>query len=107
MKFSFKIFVFKIKLRRFMQELNNFEIFDPKSDVIFRNIFGTDAQIFANFSESILFNGEKKIESVEFLNLDTQVNHGDDKESRFDVHAVLNDGTHVNIEMQIQSSAEY
>ncbi len=88
-----------------MQEL---ELFDPKVDFAFKHLFGSDDEIFISFANSILNYPEgKKIKSVTFLNNDLDKDCENDKASRLDVLAELEDGRRINIEMQSQSQGEY
>ena len=88
--------------------MNLVELFDPKEDFIFKRIFGYDEEIFISFANSALnYSDDKKIISVTFLNNEINKTAENDKESRLDVHAILKDGSHINIEMQIQNTGEY
>ena len=83
--------------------MDNNKIFDPKWDFVFKNIFGKDEQIFIDFINSIFEDkNEKKVKEVHFENNEIIKNSLYDKESRLDVYAILDDETHVNIEIQIR-----
>ena len=77
----------------------------PKRDIVFKRIFGTKGSegILKDFLESIL---EMKIQSVS-LDLATEIlpEFETGKKTRIDVRTNLNDGTQVNVEMQIDTSA--
>jgi predicted transposase/invertase (TIGR01784 family) len=88
--------------------VKKFELFDPKVDFVFKRIFGHDEEIFISFANSVLnYPEHKKIKSVTFINNEFNKDSEEDKESRLDVHAVLNDGSHIHIEMQMQNTGEY
>jgi predicted transposase/invertase (TIGR01784 family) len=88
--------------------VNNIELMDPKYDFIFKRIFGHDEEIFISFVNSILNYPEaKKITSATFINNELNKDSDNDKDSRLDVHAILNDSSHVNIEIQMQNTGEY
>ena len=83
--------------------MDNNKIFDPKWDFVFKNIFGKDEQIFIDFINSIFEDkNEKKVKKIHFENNEIIKNSLYDKESRLDVYAILDDETHVNIEVQIR-----
>ena len=76
----------------------------PRSDVIFKNIFGKEENknILESFLESVL---GKKVEVATVLkSKELDINDVNDKLGILDVQAILTDGTIVNIEMQ---KAEY
>ena len=86
-------------------QFTNQEIFKvtPKNDIVFKKIFGTkgNERILQAFLESIL---DIKIKSL-MLDLNTEIlpDFYDGKTSRLDVLAKLDDGTLVDIEVQINS----
>jgi predicted transposase/invertase (TIGR01784 family) len=85
--------------------LNNdklkYDLCDPKVDVCFKSIFGNNKINFINLANAILNLSEgKKITSVEFLNLELERENIEDKESRVDVLAKLQDKSYIQIEMQ-------
>ncbi|APJ04354.1 hypothetical protein AXG55_10725 [Silvanigrella aquatica] len=84
------------------------DLLDVKIDYAFKRIFGENEDIFINFTNSILNQPHnKKIKSVQFLNTEVNQESAFDKESRFDVLAQLNDGSFVNMEMQMSYTSEY
>ena len=88
--------------------VKKFELFDPKVDFVFKRIFGHDEEIFISFANSVLnYPEHKKIKTVTYINNEFNRDSKEDKESRLDVHAVLNDGSHINIEMQMQNTGKY
>ncbi len=77
------------------------KIMDPKIDFAFKELFGHNKTHFINLANAILhLEGDKKIESVTFLNLEMSKDQEDDRGSRLDVLAQLNDKSFLNIEMQ-------
>jgi predicted transposase/invertase (TIGR01784 family) len=79
------------------------KIFDPKMDFVFKRIFGYDEYIFIDFINSIFSDkNEEIVKSVTFTNNEITKDSLYDKESRLDVRAVLGNGSHVNIEIQIR-----
>lgn len=88
--------------------MNNITLLDVKNDYLFKRIFGEDEEIFIDFANSILnYPKEKQIKSVTFLNNEVTKDSEFDKESRFDVLAQLNDGSLINLEMQMRNTGEY
>ncbi|WP_397601127.1 Rpn family recombination-promoting nuclease/putative transposase [Silvanigrella sp.] len=88
--------------------MENLQLLDVKNDYLFKRIFGEDEEIFIDFANSILnYPEERKIKSVTFLNNEVNKDSEFDKESRFDVIAQLNDGSFVNLEMQMRNTGEY
>ena len=84
------------------------ELIDPKMDFVFKYIFGQDKESFMSFANSVLKHPEsKKIKDINFLNNEINKDTLNDKESRLDVHAILADGSHITIEMQMQNTGEY
>lgn len=72
-------------------------------DFVFKRMFGHDKAIFIDFINSIFSDkNEKIVKSVTFTNNEITKDSLYDKESRLDVRAVLDDGSHVNIEIQIR-----
>ena len=63
---------------------------------------------FISFANSVLkFPASKEIKDITFLNNEINKNTLNDKESRLDVYAILADGSHITIEMQMQNTGEY
>lgn len=88
--------------------LENKTLLVVKNDYLFKRIFGENEEIFINFANSILkYPKERKIKSVTFLNNEMNKDSEFDKESRFDVFAQLNDGSYLNLEMQMRNTGEY
>ncbi|APJ04181.1 Rpn family recombination-promoting nuclease/putative transposase [Silvanigrella aquatica] len=88
--------------------MENIEILDVKNDYIFKRIFGENENIFIDFVNSILNQSDdKKIKSVTFLNNEINKDSQYDKESRLDVLAQLNNGSFLNLEMQMLNTGEY
>ena len=80
-------------------------ILDPKNDVVFQKIFGSpeNEEILISFLNALLSKTEKeKIEKVEYV--DTKLNNidvADDKIGVLDVRVITDNGTHINIEIQL------
>ncbi len=86
----------------------NFEILDPKDDYIFKRIFGQDDIIFIDFVNSIFKDKNlKTVRSVIFVNSEIPKDIEDGKGSRLDVKAILDDGSHINIEVQVGYQKHY
>lgn len=69
-------------------------------DFVFKRMFGHDKAIFIDFINSILSDkSEEIVKSVTFTNNKITKDSLYDKESRLDVRAILDDGSHVNIEI--------
>ncbi len=76
-------------------------LMDPKVDFCFKELFGHDETNFINLTNAILnLKEDKKIVSVEFLNKEMSKAKKDDRGAILDVLAKLNDGSHLNLEMQ-------
>ena len=77
------------------------ELLNPKSDYVFKRIFGYtgNEEITKNFLQAIT---NEKIEKIELdCNPITEKNLLDDKEGILDIKVKLNDNTNCNIEMQV------
>jgi len=79
----------------------------PKSDIIFKNIFGKEenVKLLESLLESILGEKVDVISTIKSKELD--IKNIKDKVGVLDVQAILKDGTIVNIEMQNQEYEEY
>ena len=85
-----------------------FELLDIKNDYVFKRIFGEKEDILIHFLNSVLKYPEKeKIISLTYLNTEINKEQEDDKETRLDVLAKLNNNSFVNIEVQVQNTYEY
>ena len=85
-----------------------YEIFDPKVDYVFKRIFGHDKDIFIDFVNSIFEDKhEQKIKSVIFENNEIPKDSMTYKASLLDVRATLDDGSHVNIEIQVRDQGGF
>ncbi|APJ02537.1 Rpn family recombination-promoting nuclease/putative transposase [Silvanigrella aquatica] len=84
------------------------KLLDIKVDYVFKRIFGENEDIFIDFVNKILYlENENKIISAQFINTEMNKNSLLDKSSRFDVLAHLNDGSYLNIEVQMCCTHEY
>ncbi|MES2614630.1 MAG: Rpn family recombination-promoting nuclease/putative transposase [Bdellovibrionota bacterium] len=79
------------------------DIFDPKDDYIFKKIFGHKENIFINFVNSVFKDkNERIVKSVTFVNTEITKDIILGKQGRLDVKATLDDGSHINIEIQVK-----
>ena len=83
------------------------KIITPKSDVIFKNIFGKEKNIklLESLLESILGKRKKVVSTIKSKELD--IENVTDKVGVLDVQAILEDGTILDIEMQNKNYAYY
>ena len=85
-----------------------FELLDIKNDYVFKRIFGEKEDILIHFLNSVLnYPEDEKIISLTYLNTEINKDQEDDKETRLDVLAKLNNESFVNIEIQVQNTYEY
>ncbi|MGY3803754.1 Rpn family recombination-promoting nuclease/putative transposase [Pigmentibacter ruber] len=85
-----------------------FELLDIKNDYVFKRIFGEKEDILIHFLNSVLnYPENEKIISLTYLNTEINKDQEDDKETRLDVLAKLNNESFVNIEIQVQNTYEY
>jgi predicted transposase/invertase (TIGR01784 family) len=75
----------------------------PKTDFAFKKIFGSEGSegILRSFLNGVLYEGEPRIVSLEIVDPYSIPRLHGMKDSYLDVRAVLNDGQHVIIEMQV------
>ena len=84
------------------------DILDPKDDYIFKRIFGQDEVIFIDFVNSIFKDKNlPTVRSVTFINSEIPKDIEDGKTARLDVRAILDDGSHINIEIQVDSQKHF
>jgi predicted transposase/invertase (TIGR01784 family) len=79
---------------------------DLRVDFAFKSLFGThgNESILAAFLNAALrFPDEKKIQTVQLLDPHFNKENQEDKRSILDVHAQLEDGSRVNIEIQLNN----
>jgi predicted transposase/invertase (TIGR01784 family) len=76
---------------------------NPKTDFAFKKIFGSPGSrgILRSFLNGVLYEGEDRIESVTIVDPYSIPRLEGMKDSYLDVRAVLHDGQHVIIEMQV------
>ena len=76
---------------------------NPKTDFAFKKIFGSAGSqgILRSFLNAILYEGQDRIESLEIVDPYSIPRLEGMKDSYLDVRAVLRDGQHVIIEMQV------
>lgn len=79
-------------------------LLDPKTDFIFKNIFGSEKhpRVLISFLNAVL-KPVNLISSVELKETDITPESLEDKYSRLDVKAVTNKGEHINIEIQLRN----
>ncbi len=87
---------------------NLVEILDPKVDSIFKKIFGEKQDVFIDFVNSVFADkNERLVKSVTFLNTELSKDISDGKECVLDVRAELDDGSQINIEVQVAPQKYY
>jgi len=76
---------------------------NPKTDLAFKKIFGSDAshEVLADFLDSLLYGSRGVIASLEIINPWLAPKIRGVKDTYLDVRARLNDGRQVIIEMQV------
>ena len=77
---------------------------DPKTDLIFKQIFGTEKHkdILIHFINDILeLKGSSKVESIEFLNPSLNTENPSDKQGVVDVLCADRQGSRIIVEMQV------
>ncbi len=84
------------------------ELLPVKHDIVFKAVFGKNdsRDILAKFLSAILEIDIDQPELIEYTNTELSPDFAEDKLSRFDVRARLSDGTHVEIEVQIQDEKD-
>ena len=90
-----------------MKKKETIELLDPKSDVVFKAIFSQDNELAHGARNSLIssFIGRKVKESVVAENELSQVDiHA--KKVRLDLHCVLDDKSHVIVEMQSRPTVD-
>jgi predicted transposase/invertase (TIGR01784 family) len=91
-----------------MIQTESVDILDPKVDSIFKKIFGEKQELFIDLVNSVFANkNEKLVKSVIFLNSSLSKNIANGKECFLDVLAELDDGSKINIEMQVAPQKHY
>ncbi|WP_338635769.1 Rpn family recombination-promoting nuclease/putative transposase [Spirobacillus cienkowskii] len=91
-----------------MFQTESVDIFDPKVDSIFKKIFGEKQELFIDLVNSVFANkNEKLVKSVTFSNSSLPKNIASGKEYFLDVLAELDDGSKINIEMQVAPEKHY
>ncbi|MDR1598050.1 MAG: Rpn family recombination-promoting nuclease/putative transposase, partial [Holosporales bacterium] len=82
-------------------------LLDPKSDYIFKNIFGVDDKkpLLISFLNSLL-KGNPHIEAITLENTDVAKLLAVDKTTRLDVKATTDNGTIIDIEIQLKNTGE-
>ena len=80
-----------------------YSLLDPKTDFIFKLIFGNEKRpnILISFLNAVI-KPVNKITSVEIKNTDLEKKHIEDKFSRLDVKAITSNNEVVNIEIQLK-----
>ncbi|MDR2794939.1 MAG: Rpn family recombination-promoting nuclease/putative transposase [Holosporaceae bacterium] len=83
------------------------DLLDPKFDYIFKIIFGVDDKkpLLISFLNA-LFKGNPHIKSITLENPNIEKILEKDKASRLDIKATTNDGTKLDIEIQIKNTGE-
>ena len=90
-----------------MQKKESVELLDPKSDIVFKAIFSQDNELAHGARNSLIssFIGKKVVESIVIENEPAQTNvHA--KKVRLDLHCVLDDKSHVIVEMQSRPTVD-
>ncbi|WP_294095125.1 Rpn family recombination-promoting nuclease/putative transposase [uncultured Cetobacterium sp.] len=79
-------------------------LLDPKMDFIFKSIFGNEKEksVLLSFLNSAI-KSESPLVDVELRNVEITKEAIEDKNSRLDVKAVANDGTIINVEIQLRN----
>ncbi|MGL5901238.1 MAG: Rpn family recombination-promoting nuclease/putative transposase [Cetobacterium sp.] len=79
-------------------------LLDPKMDFIFKSIFGNEKEksVLLSFLNSAI-KSESPLVDVELRNVEMTKEAIADKNSRLDVKAVANDGTIINVEIQLRN----
>lgn len=82
---------------------------DPKVDYAFKKIFGSieSVDVLRSFLNAILYEGEERITAVQILNPYLPGETDLLKETYVDVRAMLNNGAHIIIEMQMALSPAF
>jgi predicted transposase/invertase (TIGR01784 family) len=84
------------------------KLLKPDCDIIFKNIFGHNEEIFCGFVNDILdLKENKKIRRVTFLNLECPTDDENDKLSRLDVLAECENKERIHVEVQIKANEIY
>ena len=83
------------------------QLLDPKLDYIFKNIFGVDRNkpVLLSFLNALL-KGNPPIKDLHFDNTDMAKALGEDKASRLDIKATTDNGTKIDIEIQIRNTGD-
>lgn len=88
--------------------MNNFNgLLDPKQDFVFKNIFGKEESkpVLISFLNALL-KGKPQIKSLHLDNTDISKILEENKASRLDIKATSDDGTKIDIEIQVKNTGE-
>ena len=84
------------------------KLFKPTVDSIFKKIFGENEEVCINFLNSIFRNkNEPLVKSLTFQNTEINGDIEDAKDCKLDVRAVIDDGSTINIEVQVSPQNYY
>ena len=99
---------FEERLERLIAKIKSHTFFDPTYDAVFKKIFSKDTTLIHFLNAMLHLEGENRIESIErrkpAITLTTKLGR---KETRFDVHAKLENGHFVDLEMQRASHDDF
>lgn len=88
-----------------IDKFNETSTLDPKNDVVFQRIFGSpeNEDILISFLNALLEDTEKeKIQHIEYMDTKlADIETIEDKIGILDVRVVTENGTHINIEIQL------
>jgi predicted transposase/invertase (TIGR01784 family) len=77
-------------------------------DFVFKRIFGENTSVFLSFLNSIFEKtNERKAVSVTYLKTEFPREHRDGRSHILDVRATLDDGTHCNVEVQVETQDSF
>ena len=83
-------------------------LFDPKIDFVFKSIFGKEKDLFCSFANSVIQPPKnQEIVDIEFINSELPKENMEEKLSRLDVLAKLQNGSFINIEVQLKNSEPF
>lgn len=87
--------------------MEQIQLLDPRRDVVFKTIFGksTKEALIARNSIVSAFLG-RRVESSTVLNPELTIEDIRNKATRLDILCILDDGTQVNLEMQMCNTAD-
>ena len=83
-------------------------LLDPKMDFVFKQVFGTEKNkpLLISFLNALLFDEKPCIQDLRLDNTDISKILEEDKSSRLDVKATTDDGTKIDIEIQIRNTGD-